>query len=364
MAIKKMSSQDYNNILNEATQKIENISLEMKSIRNDFAKKLNIIKHENEYLNYLYDKNSFAQPQDDTFIFLNNNNFQGLFSNYSNVVHAYFKQTPINIFNLKVLNSEESFFRDEAKVKINNIEDEVFKNILKADDIKDKQIFFEEYENNSAINKLEDGTLYKNNYNLINITIEKDNSKAIGNSKFNVIEFDPFLYKSFDIESINIYTNDSDIPTISMNNIKKVGKTRFILDKKYDFKKVEFNIKTYYSTTLNDIEIWPFGLKHIYFLEADFRNDSYIIVDYTSDDYIDEVKDNITIITSTSTKISSLSEEGIRIFLSNNNGMLENEHEPSNELRKPIARNLNTIYFYIPLKNESIIGYKFSILTR
>ena len=138
MAIKKMSSQEYNNILSNATNKIEDISKEMKSIRNDMTKKLTIIKHEQEYLSQLYDKTIYATQQDDTFVFLNNNKYEGLFNGYSSVVHAYFKQTPINVFNLKVVNGQESFFRDEVKVMINGIEDDVFKNILKDDYVADK----------------------------------------------------------------------------------------------------------------------------------------------------------------------------------------------------------------------------------
>lgn len=364
MAIKKMSSQEYNNILSEATNKIESISQEMKTIRNDMMKKLNIVKYEQEYLSLLYDKNIYATQQDDTFIFLNNNKYEGLFNGYSSVVHAYFKQTPINVFNLKVINGTESFFRDEVKVTINGVEDDIFKNILKAEDVSDKEIFFEEYTVNSAIKTLEDGTPYESKDNIITIAIERDTSKAIGNSKFNIIELDPYLYKSFNIESLNIYTDESDSPVVTIKDVEKVGKTRFILDKKYELKKVEFTIKTLYSSNINGTEVWPFGIKHLFFLEADFRNDSYIIVDYNSDDYIDEVKDSVEVITATGSRMSSLTEEGIRIYLSNINGMLESEQEPSNDIKKPIARNLNTIYFHIPLKNESIIGYKFSINKR
>lgn len=364
MAIKKMSSQEYNKILSNATNKIETISQEMKAVKNDMVKKIMIINHEQEYLSQLYDKTIYATQQDDTFVFLNNNKYQGLFDGYSSVVHAYFKQTPINVFNLKVVNGQESFFRDEVKVSINGVEDDHFKNILKAEDVSDKEIFFEEYEFESAINTLEDGTPVEEKDNLITVVVETDKTKAIGISKFNVIEIDPYLYKSFNIEALNIYTDDSNVPTVTMNNINKIGKTRFILDKKYEFKKVEFVIRTLYNSKSNGKSVWPFGIKHLFFLEADFRNDSYIIVDYTSEDYIDEVKDSIEVITSTGSRTSSLSEEGIRIFLSSNNGMLENEQEPSNDIKKPIARNLNTIYFHIPLTNEPIVGYKFSINKR
>ena len=364
MTIKKMSSQDYNNILKNATDKIENISNEMKTIKNDMQKKATIIKHEQEYLSYLYEKSIYALKEDDMFIFLNNVKNKGLYDGYSNVAHAYFKQTPINVFNLKVVNGNESYFRDEVKVTINDVEDDYFKNILKAETVKDKEIFFEEYEFNSAINLQEDGTPIKDTDNKSRIVMEVNKDKVIGTSKFNIIEIDPYLYRSFDIDSIEIYTDETDVPTATLNNLKNVGKTRYILDKKYEFKKVVFNIAHNYSTISNGKVIYPFGIKHIFFLEADFRNDSYIVLKYSSDDYIDDVNNKVTVVTATGERMSSLTEEGIRIFLSNNNGMLENEQAPSNEIKKPIARNLKELFIRVPLKNESIIGYKFTINKR
>lgn len=67
MAIKKMSSQEYNKILSNATNKIEAISQEMKAVKNDMVKKIMIINHEQEYLSQLYDKTIYATQQDDTF---------------------------------------------------------------------------------------------------------------------------------------------------------------------------------------------------------------------------------------------------------------------------------------------------------
>ena len=364
MAIKKMSSQEYNKILEESTKKIESISEDMKVVKNDMYKKVNIIKYEQEHLNYIHDKTTYATAQEDTFVFLNDTRHLGLFNGYSNVVHAYFKQDPINVFNLKVVNGQESYFRDEVKVSINDIEDDIFKNILKAEDVKDKEIFFEEYEAKSAIKQLEDGTPMEYTNSIIKVVVEVDKTKAIGTSKFNMIEIDPYLYKSFDIQTLNIYTDESETPTVTMNNIEKVGKTRIILDKKYEFKKVEFVIDLKFVSNINGKSILPFGIKHLFFLEADFRSDSYIITNYKSDDYIDDVKDSIEVITPLGKRKSSLSEEGIRIFLSMNNGMLENEQEPSNEIKKPIARNLKSIFFHIPLKNECVTGYKFLINKR
>lgn len=364
MAIQKMSSQEYNNILQNATNKIESISNEMNAIKTDIQKKLSIIRYEQDYLSYMNDKMSHSQEKDKTFVFLNTGKMDGLYEGYSNVVHAHYKNTPINVFNLKVANGTKSYFRDEVTVTINDIQDDYFKNILKADDIEDKEIFFEEYEFKSAVKTLEDGTTVEELNNHSTIVIERNKSTVIGTSKFNIIEIDPYLHKSFDINSIDIYTDDSENPAVTLNKINKVGKTRIVLDKKYEFNKVVMHITHNYNVKDMNTTIYPFGLKHIYFLEADFRSDSNIIVEYSSEEYINDIEDEIEVFTSIGSRISSLSEEGILVYLNYSNGMLQSLQEPSNEIKKPIARNVKTIYLRIPLNNEAIIGYNFSITTR
>lgn len=364
MSIKKMSSQEYNKILSNAINKIEDISEKTRNIKDDMYTKVKIINHEQEYLNLLYEKSSFGIEQNDTFIFLNNGCNDGLYESYSNVVHAFFKQKPINIFNLKVTNGKESYFRDEVDVEINGVKDEFFKNILKANDVKGKEIFFEEYEFEKTISLTKDKHPIETINNHSTITISVDKNRVMGISKFNIIEIDPYLYKSFNIDAIEIYTDDLENPILTLNNIKEVGKTRFVLDKKYEFKKVVFKITHNYNTLVNGKNIFPFGIKHLFFLEADFRNDSYIIVNYKSDSFIDDIKDIVTVYTSTKSRESTLTEEGIKVFLSNTNGVLDDEQETSNDIKKPIARNLKEVFLQIPLRNEGIIGYSFMITKR
>lgn len=365
--IKKMSSQDYNNILSDSINKIETVYDEMQNIKDDIYKKIKIIEYEKDYLSYLQDRIDLSSKKEDTFIFLNNGRYNGIYSAYSNAVHAYFKQTPINVFNLKVINGTKTFFRDEVTVKINGIEDSYFKNILKADAVEDKNIFFEEYKFNDIIEVIEkngDKVLKNTDGNFTTLTVEVEDSKILGISKFNIIEIDPYLYKSFDIKAIKIFTDNLEEPSLTLNDLKSVGKTRFLLNKKYDLRKVEFIFDHNYHVIKDNEKIFPFGLKHLFFLEGDFRNDSFIVADYSSDEYIDDINDKIKVYTTAGQRLSSLTEENIKIYLSINNGVLENEQMPSNEIKKPIARNIKDIYFHIPLSNEGIIGYEFEINKR
>lgn len=354
MAIPKMSSQDFNDILSKAENKINDMNENISSIKNNIDKKLLIIKHETEYLAETLSKMSYQKPHEDGVYVMLNNNYKGLYESYSNVIHAYFKKDPINIFNLKSVNFDVPYFRDEVLVSINGVSTDYYKNILKADGHPSKEIFFEEYSNKSILDKDSEGVSYTKENNTIELSIEVDKQKVIGVSKFNMIEIDPYLYQSFDIEAIDIYGENYDKPLLTTNKISKVGKTRIILDKKYDFKKVVFIITPKYTAVNNGENIKPFGLKHIYFYEADFRNDSYIIVKYDSPEFIDHVKNDLEIVTPYGNFSSTLKEEGIKIYLENNNGILENEQEPSMGIKKPIARNLKTVYFKIPIGNDSV----------
>lgn len=371
MAIKKMSSQDFNNILETTQEKILIMNNSITSIKDDMTTKLNVINHEITYLNKSMDELKHAKEQDGAYILLGNNN-HGLYSTYCNNVHQYFKKDPVNIFNVKPINSTDIYFKDEAKVSINGVENDHYKNILKEDSVTSKKIFFDEYVKNTIIKTDSTGKSYIDGANTITLSVSIDQSKAYGITKFNMIEIDPFLMKSFNITSINIYDSVTSTPAKVISTLEGVGKTRIILDKKYTFKKVDFVIEPKYSLLKNGVEIIPFGLKHIYFYEADFRNDSYIDVIYESEDFLDYVNNKVIIYTPTGEIASTLTEQGIKIYLDNVNGILGTELEPTDNIRKVISRNLKKIYFRIPLGQSSatvsaistIYGIKFFIESR
>ena len=353
--IKKMSSQDFNDILENTQNKIVTMNNNISSLKKDMELKLKIISYEMEYLNSNINKINNTEKKDDDYILLSNLN-EGLYECFGTNIHAYFKTKPINLFNIIPINSLDIFYKDEAKVKINDVENDYFDNILKADNYKDKEIFFEEL----PYNESED--------NNIKLTIYKNRQKQYGYSKFNIIEIDPYIIGSFDIEKILIYDLNDNNPSVTLTNIQAVNKTRILLDKKYDFNKIEIFIKPKFISTKNDEKIIPFGLKHIYLLEADFRNDSYIEIKYQTDSYIDYINNKVDIYTPEGIITTTLTEQGIKIYLDKIKDTLNNEQEPTNT----ISRNVNTLYFYIPLKQSdntisstnSIYAFKFYIEKR
>lgn len=369
--IKKMSSQKFNEILNESQEKIVSVNNDVSALKDDMNIKLKIISYEMDYLNDSINKISNLEQQNGDYVLLNNNSNTGLYECYGNNVHAYFKNKPINMFNIIPINSSDVYYKDDAKVTINGVENDYYKNILKEDTVKSKEIFFEEMPYTSEIVSSKDkDVLLKDNK--IVISISKDKQKAYGNSKFNIIEIDPYLTRSFDIESICIYDTNDTTPTVTLNNINKVSKTRILLDKKYNFNKVDITIIPKYTSIKDGEKIIPFGLKHIYFYEADFRNDSYIDIVYNSNEYIDYVLNKIYMYTPEGIAETTLTEQGIKIYLDRINGVLSTEQEPTNNIRKTISRNVNKLYFHIPIGQDkstitslnSIYALKFFIENR
>ena len=359
--IKKMSSQEFNDILEETKDKIITINNDIYKMKNDMQNKIKVIKYNMEYFNSCLSQVNSTEKKEGSFIFLNNN-YKGLYESYGDYVHAAYKSTPINLFNIIPINTNKIHYTDETFVAINNIQNDQFKNILKSDSIEDKDIFFEEYISKEEIVTDNDTNIsYLSKDNKINITITINKEKTYGISKFNIIEFDPYLMRSFDIETINIYDTSDTTPSYTLSNIQS-DKQHIILDKKYLFNKVEFIIIPKYYSEKDNNKIIPFGLNHIYFLLADFRNDSYIELPYFNENFIDYIDNKCILYTSKGEIETTLTELGIKIYLDKVNGILTTEQQPSSNIKNTIVRNLNQIYFKVPLGNTSdVLTYNNSI---
>ena len=356
MAIKKMSSQDFNDIIKNTGDKIAKINNDVYLIKNNMDSKLKVIKYSIEYMNSKINTLNNSSFNDGCFIMLKDN--KGLYERYGDYVHAAFKSNPVNLFNVIPINSSNIFYNDEVYVSVNGVQDDFYKNIMKDENITDKKIFFEEYEKNKTIKEDTEGTAYLESDNKITISITLNKEKIYGINKFNIIEIDPFLMQSFDIEEINIYDTSDTTPSYTIKNIKNADTQRIILDKKYLFNRVDFLINPKYSVTTGGKEIIPFGLKHIFFYDADFRNDSYIEIPFESENYIDSIEDKIILYTSNGPIEASLSEQNMKIYLDNLNGILATEQLPSKNIENKVARNINKIYIRMPIGSDnSLLTY-------
>ena len=261
----------------------------------------------------------------------------GSFNSYGYMVHPKFKKTPIDIINLKLPNGD-NFFRDGIIAKVNNIERSNYASILMADNHISKSIVFEEFDKDTI--KLE--------YSLAN-------EYTLGVMRFNTIEIDPYLYGAYDLMSIEIYTLDetnniSSEPSIYTAGYDNIGRTRIILPEKVKFTKVVFNFKVNFKVEKNFVDIYPFGLKHIHFYEADYSESSFIITQFTSDKFVEYVMNEMTLYTTRGKQKVQASQLGIEVYTDYENNALMGKVNLSSEAAiYRIAKNTKTLYVKIPL---------------
>ena len=331
-----MNSQELNKIFQESQEKNIQFGKDLQNIKNDINKKISIIKYENAFINQKLDVINTGLLANDKLVSFNDNSY-GSYTSYGYMIHPKFKKTPIDIINLKLPNGD-NFFRDNVIAKVNGIERPAYSSILMADNHISKSIVFEEYDTNTV--KLE--------YSLTN-------EYTLGVMRFNTIEIDPYIYGAYDLLSVEIYTLDetnniSAEPSMYIDGFDNIGRTRIILPEKVKFTKVIFNFKLNFKVEKNFVDIYPFGLKHIYFYEADYTDSSFVITQFTSDKFIEYVMNDMTLYTTQGKKNINASQYGIEVYTDyENNTLIGKVNLSSDAAIYRIAKNTKTVYVKIPL---------------
>jgi hypothetical protein len=350
-----LDSQAYNDIFKTAQEKFDSEMIKREKTVEDMAKKLMIINYTNEFINNKIDRVNAG-------IYYNNklkvfeNDASGLYDQYGYMVHPKFKSSPIDIFNLR-LNDGTSMFKNSLICKINNIENSKYINLLVNETSPYKEILFDEMIENKVT---------------ISYEINKESKISLGTMRFNVIEIDPYISGAYNIDRIEIYTmdtNTADIaiePNIVIQNINEIGKTRIILDRKAKFSKVVFTFSVNFESEINLIKIYPFGLKHIHFYEANFLEASSVILPIYSNDYFEYIYNDI-VLYSAEGKIESTAEYyGIEFYTDYEGNTLTGRIYTSSDAQNyRIVKNTKTIYAKVPLlwKNTATNENKYLSLT-
>ena len=338
-----LNSQEYNDIFKQAQEKFDTEMLKREKVMSDMLKKLMIINYANEFINNKIDRINAG-------IYYNNKlkvfdkNVSGMYSQYGYMVHPKFKTEPIDIFNLK-LTDGNSMFKNSLKCKVNDIDNEAYINLLVNETSVYKEILFEEM--------IEDK---------ITISYELNSKVSLGTMRFNVIEIDPYISGAYNIDKIEIYTMDSTNaaikvePTIVIEQINEIGKTRIVLDKKTKFTKVIFHFSVNFNSEINGINIYPFGLKHIHFYEANFIESSSVIMPIYSNDYFEYIYNDI-VLYSAQGKIETTAEYyNIEFYTDYEGNTLTGRVYPSSDAQAyRIIKNTKTLYAKIPLLWENTI---------
>lgn len=355
--IKKTTSTDLMNILEESQQSFSDLETNINNLQKELERKIVIVKNIQEYNNSellnikeILLNNKLNNDIDNTIVLSNTQIESGIYDVYGTTVHSAFLKTPYDIFNFGSVTGK--IFKDNANVKINNIVKEEYTNILMSDENINKQFVFEEYDTPD-----------------VKIEIEINPEDLLGSTGFNAIEFLPFIPGSFSINKIEIYTmqdyqnNNTTIPSFTMtNNLQNIGANRLLMDKTRDLWKIVFNIYVNYKN-LNGM--YPFGLKHLYFLKGNFNPNSNVIFKVTKDNYIDTISEDIIMHDQNGKYETTCTEQGIKLYMSYMSGVLDYKIETSQGLtQNPINRNIKEFYVSMPiLKSINSITFK-SITTR
>lgn len=355
--IPKITSHEFNKIFNDANTKLEDMKSDINFIKKDMEKKLKILRYDFEFNQYtlmnLSNIKTLSDRNTETNIF--STIYEPLSTSYDKygcTITPKFKNTPVNLFNIISSSTGEAFYRDVIEVTVNNNKRDDCIDILKHDTILDKELFFEEL--NSDDKEF-----------VLSFTI--DTTKVLGTTLFNMIELDMFLNGSYTIDYIRIYESNY-INYKEYTGYKNAGKMRILLDTEHVFYKVDIKITPNFTTESNGKKISPIGIKHIYFYNAKFESDSSIVTLIEANSYIDTVYNNLEIITTNGVIETTIENENIELYLRKTvdvitgETILDSSQEPSTDTEiRPITINTKKIYAKIPLRNKSILGYRFKI---
>lgn len=336
MTIHNLTSQELNRVFTEARDSSKDLETQIVSMKKDITKKMSIIQYNEEFINKKLDAINagiFADNKVSTFSHLN----AGMYTDYGYMVHPKFKKAPIDIFNLPLL-SGDNMFKQSIIATMNGVESESYANILMKDNTLNKEIVFEELKTDK-----------------VTLSYTLDNTIALGTSRFNVIEIDPYMQGAYDLMSIEIYSLEpngliSEEPHKVVNGFENIGRTRIVLDQKYKFTKVVLNFKNNFKSISNGIDIYPFGLKHIYFMEADFLDESFIIAEIFSDQLIEYIYDDIKLYTINGVVEARMNEYKMEVYSEYDYNTLTGRIYASDESQiHRIPKNTKHLYIKIPL---------------
>lgn len=345
MAIPVIGSSELNEKMLNADKEISNIKDRIDLIQGDIVKKMIVIRNEQQYTNELsYEivdliNSSQYDAERSKIVFSGIRNMNGEYEKFGTTIHPKFLRTPRNLFN--VITASGPLFRGNVSVYINDVISSEAKHILMHDNSAGKDIYFEEF-----------------NEDTVNMYIEIDRSNLLGDTHFNVIELDPYLAGSFDIETIQIKEMYSpDLILLNANDLTRIGRSRIILDKKYELFSIAITFKLRFK---NNVDKYPFGIQSLQFLNADFKDDSYIIAPVTKKEYIEFIGNGVTIRSVAGNEESTMQKKDISMYFDYDGEILKNEIELSeDDIIYPISRNVKTVYARIPI-TTSLFSIEFN----
>lgn len=263
------------------------------------------------------------------------------YEKYGNCIHP---KIVGNLDNLLNFNSAAGYiFKNSATVSINEEVKEEYIDVLKHDTI---------------LNKIP--TFYQYSSDTVTLTIEFPDNPIVGSATCNAIEISPFLAGASILKNITIITTPGtqlSNKAIVIDYDQPLEDTRILFDNTYSIKTMILNFKL---TFVNNLGMYPFGLRHIYLYNANFdTKNSNIVIKNEYKNLIKYINDNIVISDQTADEVgnryskhsTTCSEMDIKLYsyLSNGNLLYPIETH-ARDIVNQISRNTKVFYADIPVK--------------
>lgn len=263
------------------------------------------------------------------------------YEKYGNCIHP---KIVGNLDNLLNFNSAAGYiFKNSATVSINEEVKEEYIDVLKHDTILNKMPTFYQYSSDT-----------------ITLTIEFPDNPIVGSATCNAIEISPFLAGASILKNVTIITTPGtqlSNKAIVIDYDQPLEDTRILFDNTYSIKTMVLNFKL---TFVNNLGIYPFGLRHIYLYNANFdTKNSNIVIKNEYKNLIKYINDNIVVSDQSADEVgnryskhsTTCSEMDIKLYsyLSNGNLLYPIETH-ARDIVNQISRNTKVFYADIPVK--------------
>lgn len=263
------------------------------------------------------------------------------YEKYGNCIHP---KIVGNLDNLLNFNSAAGYiFKNSATVSINEEVKEEYIDVLKHDTILNKMPTFYQYSSDT-----------------VTLTIEFPDNPIVGSATCNAIEISPFLAGASILKNVTIITTPGtqlSNKAIVIDYDQPLEDTRILFDNIYSIKTMVLNFKL---TFVNNLGMYPFGLRHIYLYNANFdTKNSNIVIKNEYKNLIKYINDNIVVSDQSADEVgnryskhsTTCSEMDIKLYsyLSNGNLLYPIETH-ARDIVNQISRNTKVFYADIPVK--------------
>lgn len=353
MAVNKVSSKQLMGLLDESRNRIASLESNVTTMKLNLDSRLSVIRNMQELeeqrmteLTSMLENGKWVE-QANKVVLTRANVVEGVYSQFGSTIHPRFLKEPTDVFNFRAVNGYA--YKDNASFMINDISKPKYIAALMNDSITGQDICFEEFDSPD-----------------ITISIKVNPGELLGTTACNVIEIVPYLPGSFDINTLQLfslqgyYMQDETAASEMPNKISKVGICRLLLDNTYNLYELRMNIHLNFK---NGNGRYPFGLKHLYFLNGDMNTDSYIVTKMTQNKYIDTISENISIVDQTGTVNTTCRDENITIWMDWSNGTGIDSIATSKGLTSnPVPRDIKEFFVYMPIQ-RSTMSFQFNSIT-